>query len=145
MASTARRAVRFFGTVHARVDAVRREGADIMTPERFPAFLAATCVTGLIVGWNLMDRIQLAAVRLCARPLKLSFRCCASFSDLSFFSLSLFVSAQEQEHSEKYERDNGRSLYDYRRTHSVQRRYTIASVKQVSDPRAHSLWASSVE
>eukprot|EP00977_Amphora_coffeiformis_P004301 scaffold901_cov167-Amphora_coffeaeformis.AAC.32 len=112
MASTARRAVRFFGTVHARVDAVRKEGADIMTPERFPAFLAATCVTGVIVGWQAMDRIQ---------------------------------STAEQEHLEKFERDNGHPLNDYRRTHSVQRRYTIASVKPVTDPRAHSLWTSSVE
>ena len=63
MASTARLAVRFFGTVHARVHAVRKEGADMFTPERFPAFLAATCVTGLIVGWQIMDRIQNAAVR----------------------------------------------------------------------------------
>lgn len=58
MASTARRAVRFFGTVHAQVDSVRNKGASLFTPERFPAFLAATCVTGLIAGWQIMDRIQ---------------------------------------------------------------------------------------
>lgn len=58
MASTARRAVRFFGTVHAQVDSVRNKGANLFTPERFPAVLAATCVTGLIVGWQIMDRIQ---------------------------------------------------------------------------------------
>lgn len=62
MASTALRTVRFFGTVHAQVDAVRRKGADLFTPERFPAVLATTCVTGLLVGWQVMDRIQSASV-----------------------------------------------------------------------------------
>ena len=69
MASTALRAVRFFGTVHAQVHAVgkevnayRRRGATLLTPETFPAFLATTCVTGLIVGWQIMDRIQDSSV-----------------------------------------------------------------------------------
>lgn len=66
MASNARRAVRFFGTVHARVNAIRNEPArlrqDLLTPERFPAVLATSCVTGLIIGWQIMDRIQAAAV-----------------------------------------------------------------------------------
>lgn len=68
--STARRAVRFFGTVHAQVDAlqhrvqaVRQSGALLITPDRFPAVLATSCVTGLIVGWQIMDRIYNAAVR----------------------------------------------------------------------------------
>ena len=70
MASTARRAVRFFGTVHAQVDAVRNEvaavrrrSANFLTPERMPAILATTCVTGLILGWQIMDRIRDVAVR----------------------------------------------------------------------------------
>ena len=57
-----RRAVRFFGNVHTRVDSIRR--ADMFTPERFPAVLAATAVCGLLVGWQIMDRIQSAAVRI---------------------------------------------------------------------------------
>lgn len=64
MATPARRAVRFFGTLHARVDAVRKEGADLMTPERFPAVLATAAVSGLIVGWQVMDHVQNAAVRV---------------------------------------------------------------------------------
>lgn len=62
MASNARLAVRFFSTVHARVHAVRKEGADMMTPERFPAVLAATAVVGLVSGWQIMDRVYSAAV-----------------------------------------------------------------------------------
>jgi hypothetical protein len=63
MASNARRAVRFFGTIHNRMDAVRKEGASLLTAERFPAVLATSAVTGLIIGWQVMDRIYSKQVR----------------------------------------------------------------------------------
>lgn len=64
--SSARRAVRFFGTVHHQVHHFRAEEAKfrrgLFTPDRFPAFLAVTSVTGLVFGFQVMDRIQAAAV-----------------------------------------------------------------------------------
>lgn len=62
MASTARLALRFFGTIHSRVSAVKKEGASLFTPERFPAVLAVSAVVGVIAGWQVMDRIQSAHV-----------------------------------------------------------------------------------
>ena len=89
--STARRAVRFFGTVHAQVDAmqsrvhaVRRRGATLLTPERFPAVLAATCVAGLIVGWQIMDRIYSAAVCVTMENLPILWAVCRRRVPLTF-------------------------------------------------------------
>jgi hypothetical protein len=145
--SSARRAVRFFGTVHHRVNVFRAEEAkfrrDLFTPARFPAFLAVTSVTGLVLGFQVMDRIQDAVVG-CWQFLVAGCSCTVLYVRLFSLTTNLFrrriSNIQEKEHLENFALDNPEQFQ--RRRPTVQRRYTMASCQPVQDLRQRSLWSA---
>jgi hypothetical protein len=136
MASTASRAVRFFGSIHSSVRSVKSGGEansikQALTTEHFPRFLTFVSVAGVVTGYALMENIHKTAVRHCllfypAEPtpvVSLYERHSTSIQQesksvrlLLFSSLNYILDfichtdrpteQQEREHLEKYMMDN---------------------------------------